>query len=217
MRFVLKNGISIPGEDGMGMRIIAGAYKGRTLRTVTGPGYRPAMSKVRESVFSLLESRGAVWSDMSVLDLFAGSGSLGFEALSRGAYRAVFVEKDAAAAKCLAGNIVSLGVAGKAELVCADAVAYAGRGGSESFDAVFIDPPYALDLLPVTLRGLLRKGRLNSGAFIVAEVERHFRGKTDGFPGLNLELDRLYGQTRIIVWIADDEAAGRISDAGELS
>ncbi|MBO4318746.1 MAG: 16S rRNA (guanine(966)-N(2))-methyltransferase RsmD [Mailhella sp.] len=196
------------------MRIIAGAYKGRILRTASGPGYRPAMGKVRESIFSLLESRGAVWSDMSVLDLFAGSGSLGFEALSRGARRAVFVEQDAAAAKCLAGNIASLGVGDKAALVTSDAVAYAGRGTPESFDAVFIDPPYALDLLPVTLRALLRKGRLNPGAFIIAEVERHFQGKTDGFAGLTLELDRLYGQTRIIVWIADEDQSGGIADDG---
>lgn len=67
------------------MRIIAGALGGRNLKTVEGPGYRPATAKVREAIFSMLSSRGVVWSGLRVLDLFAGSGSLSFEALSRGA------------------------------------------------------------------------------------------------------------------------------------
>ncbi len=75
------------------MKIIAGALKGRTLKTLTGPaGYRPAMGKVRESLFSLLEARGVIWAESIVLDLFAGSGSLAFEAVSRGAKKA-YVEK----------------------------------------------------------------------------------------------------------------------------
>lgn len=75
------------------MKIIAGALKGRTLKTVTGPGYRPAMGKVRESLFSLLEARGVVWAESIILDLFAGSGSLAFEAISRGAKRPTSLKK----------------------------------------------------------------------------------------------------------------------------
>ncbi len=87
------------------MKIIAGALKGRTLKTLTGPaGYRPAMGKVRESLFSLLEARGVIWAESIVLDLFAGSGSLAFEAVSRGAKKAYFVEKDAKASACIAQN-----------------------------------------------------------------------------------------------------------------
>ena len=86
------------------MRIIAGACRGRTLHTVTGPGYRPAMGRVRESLFSMLEARGVVWGAVRVLDVFAGSGSLGFEALSRGARFADFIEKDHRAAECLRKN-----------------------------------------------------------------------------------------------------------------
>ena len=80
------------------MRIISGSCRGRVLQTVTGPGYRPAMGKVRESLFSMLEARGVVWGAVRFLDVFAGSGSLGFEALSRGAVFADFIEKDRKAA-----------------------------------------------------------------------------------------------------------------------
>ena len=92
------------------MRIISGRLGGRRIRTVEGEGYRPAMGKTRESLFSMLTSRGVVWEGARVLDLFAGSGSLAFEAVSRGAALAVLVENSAAAARCLADNIRQLGV-----------------------------------------------------------------------------------------------------------
>ena len=83
------------------MRIIAGALGGRNLKTVEGPGYRPATAKVREAIFSMLSSRGVVWSGLRVLDLFAGSGGIGIEALSRGAGFAVFVEQNPKAAEII--------------------------------------------------------------------------------------------------------------------
>ncbi|MBQ1330510.1 MAG: RsmD family RNA methyltransferase, partial [Desulfovibrio sp.] len=83
------------------MRIIAGALRSRTLKTVEGEGYRPAMSRVRESLFSMLDARLPAWEGLQVLDLFAGSGSLAFEALSRGAERAWLVENSARALRCL--------------------------------------------------------------------------------------------------------------------
>ena len=92
------------------MRIISGRLGGRRIKTVEGEGYRPAMGKTRESLFSMLTSRGVVWEGARVLDLFAGSGSLAFEAVSRGAELAVLVENSAVAARCLADNIRQLGV-----------------------------------------------------------------------------------------------------------
>lgn len=86
------------------MRIIAGQYKGRSLKTTTGPGFRPAMGKVREALFSMLEARGVDWPEARVLDLFAGSGSLGFEALSRGAAKVGFVEAASYAVKVIEAN-----------------------------------------------------------------------------------------------------------------
>ena len=186
------------------MRIIAGAYKGRTLKTVSGPGYRPAMGKVRESLFSLLESRGVVWGECRVLDLFAGSGSLAFEAVSRGAPKAVFVEKDARAAACLEGNVAALGVQDKCSVLVDDVLKVVARRPVEQCSVVFIDPPYAENLLPPTLRSLLRRQWLAPGAMVVAEVEKHLRIDTEAFEGLDLELDRLYGQTRIIIWVRSE-------------
>ena len=92
------------------MRIIAGALGGRNLKTVEGPGYRPATAKVREAIFSMLSSRGVVWSGLRVLDLFAGSGSLSFEALSRGAQEVCLVEREPKVVQCLNQNVEALDV-----------------------------------------------------------------------------------------------------------
>ena len=170
------------------MKIIAGALKGRTLKTVSGPGYRPAMGKVRESLFSLLEARGVIWAESIILDLFAGSGSLAFEAISRGAQKAYFVEKDPKAAACIANNAGTLGISEKCIIATEDA------------SVVFIDPPYAENLLPQTLKNLLRREWLEDGAFVIAEVEKNLKINPESFEGLTLELDRNYGSTRIIIW-----------------
>ena len=87
------------------MRIIAGALKGRRIRTTEGPGYRPATGRVRESVFSMLESLGVDWSACRAADIFAGSGALGIEALSRGAASVLFVELAARAAGLIRTNL----------------------------------------------------------------------------------------------------------------
>lgn len=184
------------------MRIIAGAYKGRILRTVTGPGYRPAMSMVRESLFSMLDSRGVVWGGARVLDLFAGSGSLGFESLSRGAQEAVFVEKDPKASACLLKNAQTLGVQDQCRILTEDVLKTVARRPSQTFQVIFIDPPYAEDMVALTLRNLLRQGWLAEGGYLVAEVEKHLKVRDDmgADGGLVLDTDRPYGQTRILLW-----------------
>lgn len=186
------------------MRIIAGAFKGRSLKTISGTGYRPAMSKVRESLFSLLESRGVVWADTNILDLFAGSGSLAFEALSRGAPRVCFVEKNPKATACIQQNAINLGVNDKCYTATDDVVKYVGRRPQHKYSVVFIDPPYAENFLPLTLRGLIRREWLEPGAFIIAEVEKHLKIDATAFEGLTLELDRQYGQTRILIWFREE-------------
>ena len=182
------------------MRIIAGAYKGRELRTVDGPGYRPAMSKVREALFSLLEARGVVWGASHVLDLFAGSGSLGFEALSRGAPEVFFVEKDTRAAACLHKNAAMLDCTPRCRILGEDALRVLNRRPSRSFDVIFVDPPYGQSLLAPAVRNLLRQGWLAEEGWLVAEVEKNLPLKSDDFAGLELNTERLYGQTRILVW-----------------
>lgn len=187
------------------MRIVSGAFKGRVLKTVEGPGYRPAMGRVREALFSMLEARGVVWSACSVLDIFAGSGSLAFEALSRGAVCAMLVELAPQAVTCLRGNARSLGLdEGRCRIVAEDAARALGKRPYTPFDVVFIDPPYGKRLLAPTVRSLLRNGWLTDNAFITAEVEAALPPDAVFPPGVgeNLELltERRFGQTRIMIW-----------------
>ena len=122
------------------MRIISGRLGGRRIKTVEGEGYRPAMGKTRESLFSMLTSRGVVWEGARVLDLFAGSGSLAFEAVSRGAELAVLVENSAVAARCLADNIRQLGVEDCVRLTRDDVRKTLNNTPMGCFDLVFLDP-----------------------------------------------------------------------------
>ena len=188
------------------MRIIAGEYRGRTLKTTTGPGYRPAMGKVREALFSMLESRGTTWEDTLVLDLFAGSGSLGFEALSRGARGAMFVESAPNAVKVIKENAKLLQTGdGRVAVLENEAGKVLGRPPAEPFSLVFIDPPYKLDLLERCLGLLVKNNWLADGAIVNAEVEARLVFHPERLPeniisALDLQVDRAYGQTRVLLW-----------------
>ncbi|MDR1360579.1 MAG: 16S rRNA (guanine(966)-N(2))-methyltransferase RsmD [Deltaproteobacteria bacterium] len=189
------------------MRIIAGLYRGRRLKTTTGPGFRPAMGKVREAVFSMLEARGLAWPLVRVLDLFAGSGSLGFEALSRGAGAAVFVESAPTAAEVIAKNTEILGLEADRSVIWQEDVGKAlNRRPGRPFSVIFIDPPYQERLLDRTLDSLLRNGWLAPGAIVNAEVESRASFRADR-PGLLALADRSYGQTRVLLWTTDGQAA----------
>ncbi len=126
------------------MRIIAGTMRGRSLACPVGQGTRPTTDRVRESIMSCVFSARGGFEDAMVLDAFAGSGALGFEALSRGAARAVLYEKDAAAHKVLSANAAKLGLeARQATLVRADVIERPPRFSRPPFDLIFLDPPYA--------------------------------------------------------------------------
>lgn len=184
------------------MKIIAGSLGGRMLKTVEGPGYRPATAKVRGAVFSMLESRGVVWSGVRVLDLFAGSGSLGFEAASRGALEVCFVENASRAAACLRTNTEVLGLQETCRVQEKDVATFMRSRLHQPFDVVFIDPPYGEGRLAPTMKSLLRGGFLAEDGLVLAEVETHLRPDPAGMdlPCLSLELSREYGQTRILIW-----------------
>ncbi len=131
-----------------------------------------------------------------VLDLFAGSGALGLEALSRGAESAVFVEQAPAALASLKTNIEALGAAERAEVVRADALRYAAGLEPGAFDLAFADPPYGKGLAPLALAGLTARGWLAPGAVAVVEV-----GSDDPLePPAGTEVldERVYGDTRVI-------------------
>ncbi|HEV3034178.1 MAG TPA: 16S rRNA (guanine(966)-N(2))-methyltransferase RsmD [Solirubrobacteraceae bacterium] len=123
------------------MRVIAGELGGRRLKAPAGRVTRPTSDRVREAVFGMLGDVGGA----SVLDLFAGTGALGIEALSRGAHSAVFVEHDAGVVKVLKGNLAALGISPEAaEVRRADALESlrSAKMDQETYDLVFIDPPY---------------------------------------------------------------------------
>ena len=186
------------------MRITAGMFRGRSLKTTSGPGYRPATSRVREAVFSMLEARGIVWGGVRVLDLFAGSGSLGFEAASRGAPEICLVEKAAAAVECLRRNAEALGMGpDQCRIVAADVARFLRPGTGQAYDIVFVDPPYGENRLAHTLTAVQRGGWLAPGGFLLAEVEASLPAASlvaAGGDGLHLETERTYGQTRILLW-----------------
>ncbi len=151
------------------MRVIAGRYGGRRLKTPAGEATRPTSDRVREALFSILGTRVQ---DARVLDLFAGSGALGLEALSRGAREATFVESAPAALAALRANLAALGA--DAEVVRADALRWlrGAPAGARQYDLVFLDPPYrrAAELgapLSASLPALLAPG-----ALVVAESDR---------------------------------------------
>lgn len=130
------------------MRVIAGEFGGRRLASASAKGLRPTADRVREALFSIL---GGDVEDARVLDLYAGTGALALEAVSRGAPSAVCVERSPAALAALARNVRDLGLGERVRIERGDALAYARRlrGQSDRFDVVFCDPPYAEPLEPV--------------------------------------------------------------------
>lgn len=144
------------------VRIIAGKWRSRIVHFPAAAQLRPTPDRVRETLFNWLGQR---LDGLTCLDLFAGSGALGFEALSRGASRVVMVERDKKVAAALRESARALEAAG-AEVVHCEAMAWLGRA-SERFDVAFVDPPYASDLAPVVLRAL--PPHLEAGARVYVE------------------------------------------------
>jgi 16S rRNA (guanine966-N2)-methyltransferase len=135
------------------MRVVGGTARGRRLVTPPGDAVRPTTDRVREAVFNALGSRGLVHG-ARVLDLFAGSGALGVEALSRGAAHATFVDDDARARRAVAANLATVGLADRADVVADRAERFLARYAGPPFDLAFCDPPYAFAAWDGLLAGL---------------------------------------------------------------
>lgn len=145
-------------------RIIAGEWRGRRLAFQPGPGVRPTPDRVRETLFNWLQP---VISGASCLDLFAGSGALGLEALSRGAGKVTFVERSPAVAEGLRTQLARL--AATAQVHTLDAFAFLSRN-TDTFDIVFLDPPFGKRLIPEAFSKLLTSGTLRPGARVYIEA-----------------------------------------------
>jgi 16S rRNA (guanine966-N2)-methyltransferase len=176
-------------------RIIAGEYGGRRIQTPKGDGTRPTSDRVREALFSSLESELGGFDDLYVLDLFAGSGALGLESLSRGAEHATFVEQDRRAAAVIRSNIKDLGVE-HAEVITWSASAFVERTLQDPrFELVFIDPPYALATDLVT--GLVSKLSEYSATDALFVVERATRDPFVWPEGVEPLKHKAYGETTL--------------------
>lgn len=181
------------------MRIVGGQFKGRAIAAPAGRDTRPTADRARESVFNVLAH--AAWSSgvegRRVLDLFAGSGALGLEAMSRGAAFALFVETDAAARGTIRDNIEALGLFGTTRIHRRDAtdlgVKPAGLG--EPFDLVFLDPPYGKGLGERALARLREGGWITPDALIVLEIGAEETPQTSAFETLD---ERAYGAAKVL-------------------
>lgn len=154
------------------MRIIAGEFRGRVLKAPKGDGTRPTTDRVRESLMSSIASARGGFEGARVLDAFAGSGALGFEALSRGAESACFFERDNSAYQVIVGNARTLGLdSRRARVMRADVLEKPPSRQRSAFDLVFLDPPYALPAAESLgmVRALAESGAVSPEAIVVYE------------------------------------------------
>lgn len=180
------------------MRVVAGELRGRRIESPSGDATRPTTDKVREAVFNALVSLGAV-EGADVLDLFAGTGAMGVEALSRGAAHCTFVERDKAALVALRENIRNLGLGQRTTVVTGDAMS--GMVASHRADIVIADPPYGFDDWAGLLRNVPRDALviLESGAPVTIP---------DGWECLR---DKRYGRTFVVFLRRAQDAEGTVS------
>jgi 16S rRNA (guanine966-N2)-methyltransferase len=171
------------------MRIIAGRWRGRTLEAPPGRATRPTADRVRETLFSMLASRLGSFEDLRVADLFAGSGALGFEALSRGAAHATFVERDSSAVAAVRRNAGKLGAS--VQIFTGSALALPG---SETFDLILADPPYEPGAGTAVVKSVTEAGWLAAGGWMSVETSRDDSPE----PGvLTVETTRVVGRARL--------------------
>ena len=174
------------------MRVITGSARGKALKTLDGEEItRPTGDRVKQALFNALQFD---IEGRSILDLFAGSGQLGIEALSRGAAECVFVEKDLNAAEIVKENLKATKLFSQAHVLTADAVTFS-RNTADRFDIVFLDPPYASDLIEQTLPLLCDKIKKNGTAVCETDAEKEL---PDAVGSLRLARCAKYGKT--LLW-----------------
>jgi 16S rRNA (guanine966-N2)-methyltransferase len=172
------------------MRIIAGRWRGRRLEAPAGLATRPTADRTRETLFSMLASRLGSFEDLRVADLFAGSGALAFEAMSRGARSATLVESDSAARRAITSNAATLG----AEITLLAHSALALRPAPVPFDLVLADPPYKPGSGTAARTAVEEAGWVAPGGWLVIETER---GEGVDRGAFELDAERDVGRARL--------------------
>ena len=172
------------------MRVIAGQWRGRPLVAPKGDATRPTADRTREALFSMLTSRLGSFEGLAVADLFAGSGALGIEALSRGAASCLFVEQDAAALDALKGNLAKLGT--RADVRAGSVL---GLGPApKPLDLIMMDPPYGTGAGLVALDKLARLGWVSPATWISIETAK---AEEIAPPGFTVDATRVHGKARL--------------------
>ena len=194
------------------MRVIAGKAKGRKLRSVLGDVTRPITDRVKESLFNIL---GDEVVDALFLDLFAGTGSVGIEALSRGARRVVFVERNRRAIETIKENLKITGLAAQAEVIRADVFRFLTREPAEQFDLIYVAPPQYKGLWAETLLALDGGGFLIEGGLAIAQIYPK-EYKDLELDSLDLVDQRKYGSTMLCFYCFLSQGANDETEADHL-
>jgi 16S rRNA (guanine966-N2)-methyltransferase len=180
------------------MRIVGGSLRGRVLKAPQSQSIRPTSDRLRESIFDILaHAYGDPVAGANVIDLFAGTGALGIEALSRGAKRALLVDDGTEARALLRANVESLGLGGVTRIFRRDATKLGAAPPSEVFSLAFLDPPYGIGLASRALASLISGGWLAANALVV--VEEAADAEVDLSEALIEHETRRYGDTKIII------------------
>jgi 16S rRNA (guanine966-N2)-methyltransferase len=186
------------------VRVIAGSAKGRTLDAPRGGATRPATDRVRETLFAILEPE---LEDTRVLDLFAGAGTLGIEALSRGAARVAFVERSAEALKTLRKNLKATGFDSRSEVVAANVLAFLEQTIIGPYDVVFCDPPFAdVALLEATLAHPRFRPALAPEGLVVARVMKKYQPRLPA--GARVQRVKQIGEETLLFLRYDEPGGG---------
>ncbi len=185
------------------MRIVGGRLKGRVIHAPASRAIRPTSERLRESIFDILAHRhGGAVAGARVVDLFAGSGALAIEALSRGADFALFVDNGAEARALLRANVEALALGGVTRIWRSDATRLGKAPAGPPFTLAFLDPPYDKGLAGPALAALCEGGWLAPGALVV--VEEGAKAEIAAPEALDLVDERVYGETRIAFFAAAD-------------
>jgi 16S rRNA (guanine966-N2)-methyltransferase len=174
------------------MRIIAGEWRGRKLVAPKGEATRPTADRTRETLFNMLASRLGAFNDLRVADLFAGSGALGLEALSRGAVHCLFVEQDKVALDAIRTNVSALNAKPRTDIRAASVMALPAT--DTPYDLLLLDPPYATGAGAVALDRLLRLGWIGESTWCAVETGAK---ETVDVAGLELVAERKVGKATL--------------------
>lgn len=178
------------------MKIIAGLLKGRKIPIMKNAKYRPSTGMVKEAIFSVLTSRLQSFDSLNVLDAFCGTGSLGLEALSRGASHVTFIDIELLHLKMIKEFVEAISFIEKTDYINIDATKFIKKS-SITYDLVFIDPPYNKQMAQKSLSSLHFQGWLNNGAHLIVELAK--REEIDIEKCYNILDTKLYGSTKCLI------------------